>query len=256
MLAKRIADAPAMWISIPMWGRVFTAYRKLLRLSIGEAMTVTQESAVLIGGRWTPSVDGQTVPVISPATEEPVAHVTLGGAQDMEARDPRRPRGVRRGPVAADVPARARAGARACERAADGAPRRARGDASRRRSARRSSRRCARACTNVRDMFDVHVAMAETYPWVEIRDGMRSQVEIRQEPVGVVGAIVPWNVPFSLTSAKLAPALARRAARSCSSPPRRRRSTRSRCRRSSPRPACPTACSASSRPTATSARRS
>ena len=32
MLAKRIADAPAMWISIPMWGRVFNAYRKLLRL--------------------------------------------------------------------------------------------------------------------------------------------------------------------------------------------------------------------------------
>ena len=32
MLAKRIADAPAMWISIPMWGRVFTAYRKLFRL--------------------------------------------------------------------------------------------------------------------------------------------------------------------------------------------------------------------------------
>ena len=49
-----------------------------------KAMTVTQESAVLIGGRWTPSLDGHTVPVISPATEEPVAHVTLGGAQDME----------------------------------------------------------------------------------------------------------------------------------------------------------------------------
>ena len=32
MLAKRIADAPAMWISIPMWGRVFNTYRKLLRL--------------------------------------------------------------------------------------------------------------------------------------------------------------------------------------------------------------------------------
>jgi hypothetical protein len=32
MLAKRIADAPAMWISIPMWGRVFTTYRRLLRL--------------------------------------------------------------------------------------------------------------------------------------------------------------------------------------------------------------------------------
>jgi hypothetical protein len=32
MLAKRIADAPAAWISIPMWGKVFTAGRKLLRL--------------------------------------------------------------------------------------------------------------------------------------------------------------------------------------------------------------------------------
>jgi hypothetical protein len=32
MLAKRIADAPAAWISIPMWGRVFTIGRKLLGL--------------------------------------------------------------------------------------------------------------------------------------------------------------------------------------------------------------------------------
>jgi len=32
MLAKRIADAPATWISIPMWGRVFVTTRKLLRL--------------------------------------------------------------------------------------------------------------------------------------------------------------------------------------------------------------------------------
>jgi hypothetical protein len=32
MLAKRIADAPAAWISIPMWGRVFTTGRKLLGL--------------------------------------------------------------------------------------------------------------------------------------------------------------------------------------------------------------------------------
>ena len=29
MLAKRIADAPAAWISIPMWGRVFRIVRKV-----------------------------------------------------------------------------------------------------------------------------------------------------------------------------------------------------------------------------------
>ena len=32
MIAKRIADAPAAWLSIPMWGRVFTTTRKLLRI--------------------------------------------------------------------------------------------------------------------------------------------------------------------------------------------------------------------------------
>jgi hypothetical protein len=32
MLAKRIADAPAAWISIPMWGRVFVTTRRLLGL--------------------------------------------------------------------------------------------------------------------------------------------------------------------------------------------------------------------------------
>jgi hypothetical protein len=32
MLAKRIADAPAAWISIPMWGRVWVNGRKLLGL--------------------------------------------------------------------------------------------------------------------------------------------------------------------------------------------------------------------------------
>ena len=170
-------------------------------------MTVTtQESAVLIGGRWTPSLDGQTVPVISPATEEPVAHVTLGGAQDMEARDPRRPRGVRRGPVAADVPARARAVlARASELLMERHDEIAETITQEVGTPIKQTMRSR--VTNVRDLLDVHVALAETYPWVEIRDGMRSQVEIRQEPVGVVGAIVPWNVPFSLTAAKLAPAL-------------------------------------------------
>jgi hypothetical protein len=32
MLAKRIADAPTAWISIPMWGRVFRAWRRLIEL--------------------------------------------------------------------------------------------------------------------------------------------------------------------------------------------------------------------------------
>ena len=169
-------------------------------------MTITQESAVLIGGRWTPSLDGETVPVISPATEEPVAHVTLGGPQDMERAILAAREAFDEGTWPRMSPhERAQVLARASELLM------ARHDELAETITQEVGTPIKQTMrsrvTNVRDMFDVHVAMAETYPWVEIRDGLRSQVEIRQEPVGVVGAIVPWNVPFSLTAAKLAPAL-------------------------------------------------
>jgi len=169
-------------------------------------MTVAQDQGVLIGGRWTPTLDGRTIPVVSPATEEPIAHVSLGGVQDIDravraARD-----AFDHGPWPRMSPLeRAAVLARASElvmaRHDELAEMIAREVGTPIRQAMRSR------VTNVRDMFDVHVAMAETYPWVELREGLRSLVEIRQEPVGVVGAIVPWNVPFSLTAAKLAPAL-------------------------------------------------
>jgi aldehyde dehydrogenase (NAD+) len=169
-------------------------------------MTVTQESAVLIGGRWTPSVDGHTLPVISPATEEPIAHVTLGGPQDMERAILTARAAFDDGPWPRMSPREraqvlARASTLLMERHDELAETITREVGTPIKQSMRSR------VTNVRDMLDVHVAMAETYPWVEIRDGLRSQVEIRQQPVGVVGAIVPWNVPFSLTAAKLAPAL-------------------------------------------------
>ena len=45
------------------------------------------------------------------------------------------------------------------------------------------------------------------YPWEEQRAGMLGPVTVRREPVGVVAAIVPWNVPQFLILTKLAPAL-------------------------------------------------
>ena len=38
--------------------------------------------------------------------------------------------------------------------------------------------------------------------------GMRSARRVVREPIGVVGAITPWNFPFMLNLSKLAPALA------------------------------------------------
>jgi aldehyde dehydrogenase (NAD+) len=57
-------------------------------------------------------------------------------------------------------------------------------------------------------MLDAFIKNAEKHPWEEVRTGVLSpEVLVRREPVGVVGAIVPWNVPQFTTMSKLAPAL-------------------------------------------------
>jgi betaine-aldehyde dehydrogenase len=57
-------------------------------------------------------------------------------------------------------------------------------------------------------MLSSFIAEAQKYPWEEERLGvLGSPVIVRSEGVGVVGAIVPWNVPQFVTMSKLAPAL-------------------------------------------------
>lgn len=50
--------------------------------------------------------------------------------------------------------------------------------------------------------------LAARHPWQETRPGFFGMdVRIRKEPVGVVAAIVPWNMPQFLIITKLVPAL-------------------------------------------------
>jgi acyl-CoA reductase-like NAD-dependent aldehyde dehydrogenase len=50
--------------------------------------------------------------------------------------------------------------------------------------------------------------LAESFGWQETRPGFYgSDIDIRREPVGVVAAIVPWNMPQFLIVTKLIPAL-------------------------------------------------
>ncbi len=55
---------------------------------------------------------------------------------------------------------------------------------------------------------DYYANLAKDFTFEEERQGLMSSVLVRREPVGVVGAIVPWNVPLYVTMLKLAPALA------------------------------------------------
>ncbi|MGH9027195.1 MAG: aldehyde dehydrogenase, partial [Acidimicrobiia bacterium] len=57
-------------------------------------------------------------------------------------------------------------------------------------------------------MLNTFIQIANEFPWEERRQGsLAGEVIVRREPVGVVGAIVPWNVPQFVTMSKLAPAL-------------------------------------------------
>lgn len=53
----------------------------------------------------------------------------------------------------------------------------------------------------------LNLATARDFPWVERRPGLFGEVHVRRAPVGVVGAIVPWNVPQFLIMPKMIPAL-------------------------------------------------
>ncbi|MDX1872185.1 aldehyde dehydrogenase [Mycolicibacterium sp. 120266] len=48
---------------------------------------------------------------------------------------------------------------------------------------------------------------ADKFAWKDIRDGVYGQTLVVKEPVGVVGAVIAWNVPFFLACNKLGPAL-------------------------------------------------
>src|SRR2546423_12493595 len=57
-------------------------------------------------------------------------------------------------------------------------------------------------------MLNAFLQIGAEYPWEERRAGvLGGDVIVRHEGVGVVGAIVPWNVPQFVTMSKLAPAL-------------------------------------------------
>jgi betaine-aldehyde dehydrogenase len=55
--------------------------------------------------------------------------------------------------------------------------------------------------------FNYFVGAADKFAWQEIRDGIYGQTLVIKEPVGVVGAVTAWNVPFFLAANKLGPAL-------------------------------------------------
>ncbi|GAA3563944.1 aldehyde dehydrogenase [Nonomuraea rosea] len=56
-------------------------------------------------------------------------------------------------------------------------------------------------------MLQYYAELGKSFAQEEQRPGLFGPITVRREPVGVVAAVVPWNVPQFVTMTKLAPAL-------------------------------------------------
>ncbi len=65
-----------------------------------------------------------------------------------------------------------------------------------------------RGTAGIAGAFDYYAGLADTFPFEEpARPSLGEFGLLVREPVGVVGAIIPWNAPIGLITYKLAPAL-------------------------------------------------
>lgn len=163
-------------------------------------------NTLFIGGEWLPSTGGEFFEVVNPATERVIGRAPRGTRKDIDLAVAAARRAFDQGPwptmtsaERAEVLARLHTslGARMQDIAElvtseVGTP------------LMLSSMIQAGAPL----MFlDYYVGIARTRSDEELRPGLLGPTLVRQAPVGVVGAIVPWNYPFYLAIAKVAPAL-------------------------------------------------
>jgi acyl-CoA reductase-like NAD-dependent aldehyde dehydrogenase len=162
---------------------------------------------LFIGGRWSKASTGQRIEVVSPHSEKPVAHVAAAGTEDVDKAVAAARTAFDSGPWRRIDPAeRIAAIRRLAELYGARRPEMAEVITSEIGAPISFAQRAQVALPWT--MMNAFCSLAESYPWHEVRPGMYgADVHIRREPVGVVAAIVPWNMPQFLIVTKLIPAL-------------------------------------------------
>jgi acyl-CoA reductase-like NAD-dependent aldehyde dehydrogenase len=168
---------------------------------------VEHEGRLYIGGQWVEPHDGATIDVVSPHTEQVIAQAPAAGSADVDRAVAAARAAVDEGPWPRSDPAE-------------------RIDAVRRLAAAYGERRREMAqlitaemgapisfsklaqATLPATMLGAFADVAAAHPWEEARRGYFGQdVTVRREAVGVIAAVVPWNMPQFSIVVKLAPAL-------------------------------------------------
>lgn len=166
----------------------------------------TEWDKLFIGGKWVEPATSDVIEVHSPATGELVGKVPLASAADVDAACAAARKAFDEGPWPHKSPQE-----RAAVLAAAVKLMEERGDELKFLLAAETGQP-----QTIVDMMQYGAAMssfqyyagaADKFSWKEIRDGIYGQTMVVREPIGVVGAVTAWNVPFFLAANKLGPAL-------------------------------------------------
>lgn len=168
------------------------------------AAIASRQAAMLIGGEWVASASGAELTVENPARRTPIATIPRGGAEDVGravaaaqqafpawSKVPPRQRGRLLLRIADAMESAIETMARTIAEETGNAIRtQARGEA-----------------TLAADIFRYFGGLAGELKGETIPLGEHVLSYTRREPLGVVGAIIPWNAPVLLGALKIAPAL-------------------------------------------------
>lgn len=162
---------------------------------------------LFIGGQWVEPAGTATIDVISPSTEQVIARVPDGTTADID----RAVAAARHAFDAGPWP-RMAAGERAEVMAALSAAIQARYEQFAQTITEENGSPISWSVMgqvfSATLALDFFTGLAREYRFEEERPGLMGPALVRREPVGVVGAIVPWNVPLFVTMLKLGPAMA------------------------------------------------
>jgi len=163
--------------------------------------------ALLIGTRWRSPETDAVIEVVSPHTEEVVARVPEGSVADMDAAVAAAREAFDNGPWPRMSPAeRIEVVARLSELYSARLDEMAEVISTEMGSPIAFSKLAQAPAPWMQ--IEAFLKIAREYPWEETRPGaLGGDVLVRHEPVGVVAAIPPWNVPQFTVLSKLIPAL-------------------------------------------------
>lgn len=167
---------------------------------------MTDYDKLFIGGEWVAPSTDERLEVFSPATEERVGSVPVAGPKDVDAAVAAARRAFDDGPWPRTSPAeRAQVLAKAISLIEQRNDEIAGVIASELGQPGPSVQMVQ--MTPARGTLNYYAGLADSFNWVEERTGSFGRTRVTREPVGVVAAVIAWNVPLFLCANKIAPAL-------------------------------------------------